>query len=244
MDALILAAGFGSRIRDVEPCKPLTKLHGISLLEIAVRQLAGVGITRVIVATGYLAEEVEAALPEIADRAGVVVEPKQVPDFELPNGRSVLAGAADFGGDFLLVMADHVFSSDALRPLMADGLTNDGAILAIDRSVISPLIDPDDATWVQTDEDGTIQQIGKTIATYNAVDCGAFRASPALLAAIRDTIADGQPGSLSDGMQRLADLGQASTVDIGDAWWIDVDDAHALSMANAEVRGQLPELFA
>ena len=81
------------------------------------------------------------------------------------------------------------------------------------------------------------------IDPYNAVDCGAFRASSALPEAIEAAIRDGLAGSLSDGMQRLADQGRASTVDIGDAWWIDVDDVHALTVAKAQIRDQIPQIY-
>jgi 1L-myo-inositol 1-phosphate cytidylyltransferase len=243
MDALILAAGLGSRIRDIEPCKPLTELHGLSLLEISIRQLASVGVTQVVVATGYRAEEIEAALPAIAARAGVPVVSNRVEEYRQPNGHSVLAGAAGLEGDFLLVMADHIFSGAVLKELVRESTADDGAILAIDRRLISPLVDPDDATWVATGEYGKIQRIGKGLDHYDAVDCGAFLASHALPEAIRAAIREGLPGSLSDGIQRLANSDQARAVDIGNAWWIDVDDVHALGLAKAEVCSNLPELF-
>lgn len=243
MDALILAAGMGSRIRAVEPVKPLTPIHGRSLLEIAVRQLAGAGATRVKIATGYRGDEVAAALPGIARQAGIAVEAQPVRDYRQPNGHSVIAGAEGFAGDFLLVMADHILSHAVLAPLAALPGPVNGAALAIDRRTTSPLIDPDDATWVATRADGTIRAIGKTISEYDAVDCGAFRAGPALLEAIRAALRDGAPGSLSDGMQRLADEGRATTVDIGDGWWIDVDDAHALGLARAHAPAMLPGIF-
>lgn len=243
MDGLILAAGLGSRLREVEPCKPLTKLHGLSLLEISVRQLASVGVTRCVVATGYLANAIDGELRGIADRSKIAVEARQVENYNRPNGYSVLEGAADFAGDFFLVMADHVFSAPVLQRLAAAPMRDEGAILAVDQRTVSPLIDPEDATWVARGPDGRIKHIGKSIADYDCVDSGAFRASPALPQAIAAAIRDGKEGSLSNGMQRLADQGRASTVDIGDAWWIDVDDARALELANAEVLDHLPEYF-
>ncbi|MXO90863.1 phosphocholine cytidylyltransferase family protein [Pontixanthobacter aquaemixtae] len=243
MEALILAAGLGSRIRDVAPCKPLTELDGLSLLEISVRQLASVGATRIVVSVGYQAEEIETALPAISARAAIPVEPRRVDDFHQPNGRSVITGSEEFDGDFLLVMADHIFSRDVLAALVSGPDAKDGAVLAIDRHTNSPLVDPEDATWVMTSDDGKIRHIGKSLTEYSAVDCGAFRVSPALPAAIRAAIRDGKPGSLSDGMQYLADAGRASTVDIGDAWWIDVDDASALALAREQIGEHLPELF-
>lgn len=240
MDALILAAGLGSRLREVEPCKPLTRLHGISLLELSVQQLANVGASNIVVATGYKADAIEANLPRISHSAGVPVEARRVPDYHQPNGHSVLAGAAEFTGEFLLVMADHVFSLPVLEALVQGPPANGGVVLAVDRHTSGPLIDPDDATWVELDEAGAIRAIGKHLTHRHAVDCGAFRASPALLTAITAAIGEGKPGSLSDGMQRLADTGQARTVDIGAAWWIDVDDARMLELAQQQVRDHVP----
>ncbi|WP_394730706.1 NTP transferase domain-containing protein [Altererythrobacter sp. GH1-8] len=243
LDALILAAGFGSRLRGVEPCKPLTLLHGMSLLEIAIRQLMDAGVMRVVVATGFQAELVETELKAIATRTGVAIEARRVPDFTKPNGHSILAAANALGDRFALVMADHVLSREILRPLVATTLPSQGAVLAIDRRVSSELVDPDDATWVKTDQSGRIIEIGKQIEPYDAVDCGAFLTSSGLLEALETAIAQGKSGSLSDGMQVLADQGRAATIDVGLAWWIDVDEPHALAQARAQIGQHLPHLF-
>lgn len=112
--------------------------------------------------------------------------------------------------------------------------------LAVDYRCDNPLVDPDDATWVKLDERGFIRAIGKTIPEYDAVDCGAFLATPELADAIRAAIAEGKAGSLSEGMQRLADAGRAATLDIGTAWWLDVDDPRAHELAEAQARANCP----
>ena len=43
MDALIIAAGFGSRLREVSDSKPMTPIAGIPLLELGVRQAKAAG---------------------------------------------------------------------------------------------------------------------------------------------------------------------------------------------------------
>lgn len=244
MDALILAAGFGSRLRDISISKPLTPVAGIPLLELGIRQAARAGAGRVVVATGYQAEMVEAALPVLAARAGVEVLAQRVEDWSRLNGHSVMAGASRIEGDYLLMMADHIFSGSILADLARQGRSDRGVTLAVDRRIDSPLVDPDDATWVRTDARGGIRTIGKTIGTYDAVDCGAFLATPELAAAIAAAVAAGLPGSLSDGMQRLADAGRAATMDIGDAWWIDVDDPWAHALAEADVCSRLAHIYA
>ena len=53
MDALIIAAGFGSRLRDISDSKPMTPIAGIPLLELGVRQAKAAGVERVVVVTGH-----------------------------------------------------------------------------------------------------------------------------------------------------------------------------------------------
>lgn len=237
-DALIIAAGHGSRLRALSPSKPLTPVAGVPLIEWAVRDLAAAGVERVVVATGHAADRVEAFLAALAARAGVRIETVRVPDWNRPNGWSVLAGAERIAGNYILQMADHLFEPGLIAALAGQGSEDRGVTLAIDRRLDSPLIDPDDATCVRTEGD-RIVAIGKTVAPFDAIDCGAFLATCELAAAIAGAIADGRAGSLSDGMQRLADAGRAATMDVGERWWLDVDDPRALALAEAEAPARL-----
>jgi choline kinase len=235
MDALILAAGYGSRLAALGAPKPLVPVAGVSLLEWSVRQAACVGITRAVVTTGHRAAEVEARLPGISYRTGVQLEACRLSDWSRPNGHSVMAGASMITGNYLLMMADHLFSTGLLGTIMRDFDRRGGAALAIDQAMTGPAIDPDDATWVRRRANGRIARIGKHLTHYDAVDCGAFIATPDLAAAIGEVVAEGAAGSLSEGMQRLADMGAADTVDVTGNWWIDVDcpQMHRLAEADA-----------
>ena len=239
MDALIIAAGYGNRLREISDSKPLTPIAGVPLLELGVRQARAAGVERVVVVTGHQAIEIEKFLPTLSARVGIPVVSERVLHWSTPNGYSVMAGAARIakmgGGDYLLMMADHIFETGILERLARQGTKSRGVTLAIDRRTDNPLIDPEDATWVKTDSDGRIEAIGKSIPDYDAVDCGAFLATPELAEAIRAAIADGKSGSLSDGMQRIADAGRAATMDIGEAWWLDVDDPRAHAIAEREL---------
>ena len=243
MEALIIAAGYGSRLAGLSPSKPLTPIAGVPLIELAARQAAAAGVGRIVVVTGHEGGRLEAALPAIAARCGITIIAERITDWSRPNGFSVMAGAARISGDYLLMMADHIFSGTILPRLARAGAADRGVTLAIDRAIASPLIDPDDATWVQTRADGRIVAIGKAIAAYDAVDCGAFLATPALAAAIGAAVAAGKAGSLSDGMQRLADTGRAAVLDVTGAWWMDVDDARALAIAEVEAPQYLSEVY-
>jgi len=247
MDALIIAAGYGSRLADISPSKPLTPIAGIPLIELGIRNAKAAGAGKVVVVTGHAADRLEGALPALSDRVGIAVEPVRIGDWSKPNGWSVMAGAEHIAGDYLLMMADHIFAPSILQRLAKQGGKDRGVTLAVDQRIDSPLIDPDDATWVETDEKGFIQAIGKTIPIWNVVDCGAFLATPELAAAIREAIDQGKGGSLSEGMQVLADRGRAATFDIGedenDAWWMDVDDPRAHELAEALAPRYLADYF-
>jgi 1L-myo-inositol 1-phosphate cytidylyltransferase len=244
MDAVIIAAGYGSRLASLSPSKPLTPVCGVPLLEIGIRQAAAAGVTRVVVVTGHQAESVEQFLAQLAQRVEVAIEPVRVTDWSKPNGYSVMAGAARCKGDYLLMMADHLFDCAILAALLKVGGETRDVTLAIDRRIDSPLVDPDDATWVKLDADGYITTIGKTIPVWDAVDCGAFLATPRLADAIAAAIASGQSGSLSDGMQWLANQGRAATYDIKGAWWMDVDDPRAHALAEELAPRHLTAAFA
>lgn len=242
MDAVIIAAGYGSRLRTLGESKPLTEVNGIPMLEIGIRQASRAGAKKVIVVTGHEAERLEAFLAELEARSGVRIEPVRVADWSVPNGHSVIAGAARASGDYLLLMADHIFAAEILQSLAGQGAPDRGVTLAIDRRLDNPLVDPDDATWVRSEGD-RIRAIGKAILPYDAVDCGAFLATHELAEAIGAAIKSGARGSLSDGMQHLADRGRAAIMDIGNAWWLDVDEPRFHAIAEAEAPGYLPEIF-
>lgn len=244
MDTVILAAGFGSRLASHFEPKPLAPVCGVPLLEIGVRQAVLAGSDHVVIVTGYRADAIEAEIPAMASRTGARITSQRVEDWSKPNGYSVIAGAAQIDGPFLLMMADHLLSGGILPALTQQSSPARGVTLAVDRRLDNPLVDPEDATWVRTDDHGFIEAIGKTIAPFNAVDCGAFLATPELPEAIAEAIAAGKPGSLSDGMQILADKGRAATMDIGNDWWLDVDDPRAHRLAQDQAAGEIAWLGA
>jgi len=222
MKALIIAAGHGSRLRELSPSKPLTPVAGVPLIERAIRAAAEGGATSFTVVTGHEAERVETFL---ATLTAFRIETARVADWNLPNGHSVLAGAGAIGGDYLLMMADHLFDSAIVRHLIHAPPAP--LILAVDRDLANPLLDMEDATKVETGADGAILSIGKSLERFDAIDTGLFRATPALAEALQGG------GGLSDGVQRLADQGLAWTLDVTGLCWFDVDDPAGLAQAEA-----------
>ena len=240
MRALILAAGEGSRLRPAADCKPLALVAGLPLLEHVVRRAASGGVDEVTLVTGHQAGRIESFAADLDARLGIAMHCVRIADWSLPNGHSLLAGAATIPGDYLLMMSDHLFDPAVVGRLVAAGRGEAGLVLAVDRNLRGPLLDLDDATKVETGPDGRIVRIGKTIERYDAIDTGLFLAGPALAEAVRAAIAEGAAGSLSDGVQRLADRGAAATLDVTGSQWIDVDDPKMLALAEDMLRPNNP----
>lgn len=232
MDCLILAAGHGSRLRDISDSKPLTPVAGTPLIEHVLRAALAAGATRFVVVTGHEAARVEAFVGGLAVRLESAVEFVRLADWDKPNGHSVLAGAARIEGDYLLLMSDHLFDPTLARRLIAARPAEAALTLAVDRNWRRASLDLDDATKVAS-EDGRILRIGKTLDAFDAVDTGVFIVTPALAEALDAAITAGEAGSLSQGVQRLADQGLAAVVDVTGLMWLDVDDPAALAKAEA-----------
>jgi choline kinase len=217
----------------VAPSKPLAPIRGVPIVEHVVRMARAGGASEFVVATGYEAPPLEAFLDELADRVGCKIEPVRNPQWDLPNGHSVMAAAKRLDEPFVLLMSDHLFDPAILAALIRDHRREAALTLAVDRNITNPDIDLDDATKVVSDAEGRIVAIGKTVAEYDAIDTGIFIATPALPRAIEEKVATGSAGSLSDGVQGLADAGRAYVQDVADRWWLDVDDEPAHARAEA-----------
>ncbi|HEY0113211.1 MAG TPA: NTP transferase domain-containing protein [Allosphingosinicella sp.] len=231
MKCLIIAAGQGTRLRALAPSKPLAEVGGRPLIEHVIRSAKAGGASEFVVVSGYEAEPLDAFLADLARRLAVPLEIVRNPEWERPNGLSVLAAAERLPGSFVLLMSDHLFDPRILSGLLEAGAPVDGLTLAADYDIANPRLDIDDATKLQVSEEGRIEGIGKLLTDYNAIDTGIFLATPALLAALRASLAEGGSGSLSEGVQALARAGSAMVHDIGNGWWLDVDDEAAFAKA-------------
>jgi choline kinase len=233
MKCLIIAAGQGTRLRSIAPSKPLAEVAGRPLIEHVVRAAAAGGATGFVVVTGYEPEPLEAFLDLLSKRTGLAIEVVRNEQWARPNGVSVLAAAPRLGSEFVLLMSDHLFDPQILSEMIASDRKGAALTLGADHAVDNPLLDLDDATKIELGEQGRIRRIGKTLPSYDAIDTGIFIATSGLLEALRASLAAGGAGSLSEGVQALADSGRAFTWDIGGRWWLDVDDEAAFAKAES-----------
>ncbi|HSA54360.1 MAG TPA: nucleotidyltransferase family protein [Gemmatimonadaceae bacterium] len=121
MEAMILAAGLGTRLRPLTDTMPkaLVPVRGRPLLSHVMDRLVAVGVTRIIVNTCHHAEQVSAFLERNAP-PGVEIALSPEPHGPYDTGGGLLAAAPLFreAGPFLLHNVD-VLSEIPLRELLA-----------------------------------------------------------------------------------------------------------------------------
>lgn len=233
--AVIVAAGFGSRLQPLRPggrlIKPLEPVGKSPILRRVLDGAIAAGISRVVIVTGHLREELEEAVrqwPLPCDLSFAFN-----PDYRLSNGISLLRGAQACRGDFALLMSDHLFEAETLTALLRRGLAGDLAVLAVD-SKIDRVFDLDDATKVVADGD-RIRRIGKGLKEYNAIDTGMFLISQSLTEILDDLVRQTGDASISAAMNAAIAANRMGAFDIGEGFWQDVDTPEMLAEAERQV---------
>ncbi len=229
MRCLIVAAGQGIRMRAKGELKPLISIGGMFLIEQVIRRAISAGIVEFLVVVGYRSEDLQAELVAISERQGVPIASIVNQDWSRANGVSLLSAKPYLSEPFLLTMCDHLIDPGIYRDLMSIAPEPGSVVLAVDFNTANPLNDPDDVTRVRC-SGGRIQQIGKSIEEFNAIDTGAFLCTRAIFAALEESQSQGDD-SISGAMAVLANRGRAHVHDVGDRPWVDVDDPAAFEKA-------------
>jgi len=228
--AVILAAGRGSRLDGHITPKPLHTLLGTTLLERNIRTLARAGIEEVIVVVGYRAEEIRGAV-DAMENLPIPVHFVHNDAWDLSNGVSVLAARPLVRGPFLLTMADHVLTTGMVAAMARNTPPEGGTILAVDRA-IDDIFDMDDATKVLSDGADGLVAIGKTIPEFDCIDTGLFLGTEGLFSALKSVFDARGDTSLSDGIQALGEADKMRLYSIEEGqWWQDVDTPEAAEEA-------------
>ena len=153
--AVILAAGFGSRLRPLTDTRPkaLVPVAGQPLLGHALDALVDHGVTAVTVVVGYAADTVRAF---VGERRDVAVQCVDNADYATTNTlASLLCAEPTVRGDVLVLDGDLIFEPSVLAPMLTRGTW-----LAIDRD--RPL--DDDAVKIAVGDDSvTVVAVGKQL---------------------------------------------------------------------------------
>ena len=235
---VVLAAGFGSRLKGVvatTALKPLTPVAGTPLIIRTLRSLEKAGYGRVVIVLVHHAETLRTGIEAIYSGPLELVFAMNE-RYEKQNGLSVLAARPFIEGGFILTMADHVFGDEVME-LAGSYVPEPGhAALLVDYK-LDAIFDMDDATKVLV-EAGKIVAIDKKLTDFNAVDTGVFVCTDGLMDALQALDDENGDASLSDGVRHLAASGRMHALDIGDGFWQDVDTLEMMGHATKVLEGQ------
>ncbi len=115
-NAVILAAGTGSRLRPLTDAAPkcMTEINGRPLITRALDALAEAGVTRTAIVIGYLGDEIRATVGTFHGR--MVIEYIENPEYASTNtARSLALAGAYLRGGAYVVEGDVVFHPCILR---------------------------------------------------------------------------------------------------------------------------------
>jgi choline kinase len=233
MQAIIMAAGLGSRLKDLTTATPkaLIEAGDRPLIDYALAFARAAGATRRIVVGGFCHGDVAARVRQVAPDA-VLVENTE---FRKGNLISMLTGyAALEPGPFLLMNTDHVY-----RPTIADvvarACTGDEltAFCDFDRT-----LGPDDMK-VGLDAQRRVAAMAKTLPTW---DCGyvgmtyvpATHRDAYLAAAHRVRAELGEATHVESILVDFAKAGAPPIIaDISGHGWLEIDEPHERAHADA-----------
>jgi len=243
---MVLAAGAGRRLRpdtDELP-KALLPVDGqVTILDIALRNLAAVGLRDIVIVVGYAADTIRDRAAGLEREHGVrltLVDNDRAQEWN--NAYSLWLAREHFAAGALLVNGDTVHPVSVEETLLsaakagagAGSGTGTGLILAVDD--IKQLAEEEMKVIIGAD--GMITRITKLMdpalayAEYiGATLIGADAAAP-LAAALEVTWRRDPSLYYEDGFQELAERGGAIAVaPIGDVEWVEVDNHDDLRRA-------------
>lgn len=229
MIGIVLAAGAGRRLRphtDALPKALVPVDGGTTILDIALRNLATVGLTEVVVVVGYAAGAVRQRQADLQRRHGVqltLVDNDRAEQWN--NAYSLWLAADHFAGGALLLNGDTVHPVSVEKTLLAQ--RGPGLLLAVDDGKSLA----DEEMKVRFDGSGRLAQIHKSLdpATVDGEYIGAALIEPTAAAGLAESLAETWRRDPSlyyeDGFQAYVDRGgEVRGASIGPVEWVEVDD--------------------
>ncbi|SCL15501.1 sugar phosphate nucleotidyltransferase [Micromonospora inyonensis] len=236
MIGMVLAAGAGRRLRpytDTLP-KALVPVDGeTTILDIALRNLAEVGLTEIVIVVGYAADAVVTRQRALEEKYGVtitLVHNDRAEEWN--NAYSLWLAREHFARGVLLVNGDTVHPVDVERTLLAQ--RGPGILLAVD--TVKKLADEEMKTTF--DATGQLTRITKLMDPTEAY--GEYIGATLIEPQVADALADALETTwrrdpnlyYEDGYQEFAERGgEVRAASIGDVAWVEVDNHDDLARA-------------
>ncbi|AGK60866.1 CTP:L-myo-inositol-1-phosphate cytidylyltransferase/di-myo-inositol-1,3-phosphate-1-phosphate synthase [Archaeoglobus sulfaticallidus PM70-1] len=210
MKAVILSAGFGSRIGGYP--KPLLKVGGIEIIKRTITLLSP-HVDEFIIVAGKYYEDIKQFLEKNC-RIKYRLIRNEHPEYG--NGYSLLLAKDHIDGKFVLVMGDHIYSKEFVdKAVKLEGLIGDAK---------PAFVDVNEATKVKI-SNGVVEDIGKKLSSFDCIDTGFFVLDRSILDGIEFR---GEELTVSDIMKKA----KPKVSILSGYFWIDVDTKDDLRRAN------------
>jgi len=234
---MVLAAGAGRRLRpdtDALPKALLPVDGGVTILDIALRNLAAVGLRDIVIVVGYAADVVRERVASLEREHGVrltLVDNDRAEEWN--NAYSLWLAREHFAAGALLVNGDTVHPVSVEKTLLA-ATQQAGLVIAVDD--IKRLAEEE--MKVIIDSGGRLTRITKLMdpalayGEYIGATLISASAAAPLAAALEATWRRDPSLYYEDGFQELTDRGGTIEVaPIGEVEWVEVDNHDDLRRA-------------
>ncbi|MFW6083992.1 MAG: nucleotidyltransferase family protein [Gemmatimonadota bacterium] len=239
-DAMVLAAGFGRRLRPLtdETPKALVAVGGVTQLERTLRALESAGADRIVVNTHHHAEQIEAAIAS-RERGGPELLVSREEPRPLETGGGMRHARKLFRGDrpILVHNVDVITSIDLAALVREQAAVDDGplATLAVQERAASRYLLFDEVGLqgrldVRT---GSREDVREPVGRIRRLAfSGVHVAGPEVFG----HMGDAETFSIIDLYLRLAGEGvRIRGLDVGDATWLEIGTPERLAAARARL---------
>ncbi|RLF14708.1 MAG: hypothetical protein DRJ66_05550 [Thermoprotei archaeon] len=226
-EAIILAAGLGTRIRSHagDTPKPLVKVLGIPLITYSLASLLNAGVKHFYIVVN---PKSHAPIAQFIDAIGIDAQIIVNEKPERGNGYSLILGMEFVRDMFFLSMSDHIYDPRIPNILLRSANEFD-VIIGVDSS--PSYISVNEATKVLVNK-GMALDIGKHIPKYTHIDIGLFIMKKELYDLYRDYAKRNRIVELSSLIKHSINSGkQVAIADINGLPWIDIDTVDDLYRA-------------
>jgi choline kinase len=234
---MVLAAGAGSRLGAETESLPKTLLPvdgERTILDIALANMAQVGLEEVVVVTGFAAERIDERVPELEDRHGLRVVTLYNPKaLEWNNAYSLWCAREHFARGVLMANGDTVHPVSVEESLLAARGGSEVTIAVDDEHELGV-----EQMKVHVDAGGHLERINKALdpAGSHGEYIGVTLIEPAAAEPLADALEAVWRRDTTlyyeDGFQEYADRGgKVGIAPIGRVDWVEVDDHADLARA-------------
>jgi len=232
---VILAAGDGDRMGELTKDRPKVLLpinRDEPLILSPIRALAAARIKDIAIVVGYFADEIKRSL---GDGSQYGVSLCYVENLDYFGGNAISAWKAKpwtAGEPVILCMGDHIIDTNIVRRLLSNKVITD--TLCVEHWPM-PYRNVAEATKVSLFEDGSIQDIGKELRRWDALDTGVFLLTERFFNAAEELARlSGNNIEISDVIRFMVAQGHRfNTCDVSGYSWMDIDIAEDLELARS-----------